>query len=153
MPGKITFTIKGAREMENLLKQLGPAVARRVGNNALRAAAKPIVDEARRLCPKGRKRVKGKTLSQSIRAELFGTGNNGALLIKIGASRPAGSHAHLLEYGHRIANQYGEWGFQPAQPFLRPAMDARAQAALREMGRVLAKGIDDQARALDKGRR
>lgn len=148
---RITFTIKGAKEMEDLLKKLGPAVSRRVGNNALRAAAKPIVDEARRLAPKG----KTGNLKRSIKAELSGVGDaRDALLIKIGVRRPTGAQAHLIEFGHYAKNQYGgPYGFVSAQPFLRPAMDTRARQALTEMGRVLAKGIEDQAMRLDKGKR
>ena len=151
---RITFTIKGAKEMENLLKQLGPAVARRVGTNALRSAAKIVVDEAKRLAPvgKGKKKIRLKT---AIRAELWGTGkNSSSLLIKVGAARPYGSHAHLLEYGHHSYNQYGgPYTFVAARPFLRPAMDSRAKDALDRLGEVLGNGIDAQAKKLDKGRR
>lgn len=147
----ILYKITGAEELEEWLKALGPTIARRVANNALRAAAKPIVDEARRLCPKDRKRRKGlKTLSQSIRAELTSSGADDAANITIGASRPEGSHSHLIEFGHRIVNQYGEWGFVPPQPFLRPAMDARAAQAIKIMTSAIAKGIEDQARSMAK---
>ena len=153
MPGTITFTIKGAKEMENLLKQLGPAVARRVGSNALRSAAKPVVDEAKRLAPVGKGKKKNR-LKTSIRAELWGTGNSSSLLIKIGAQRPHGSHAHLLEFGHHSYNQHGgPYTFVPARPFLRPAMDSRAKDAIDRLGEVLGNGIDSQAQKLDKGRR
>lgn len=152
MVGKIIFQIRGAKEMENLLKQLGPRVAQRVGNNALRAAAKPIVDEAKRLAPR-RKRGKVGKLQRLIRSELVGSVARNTLEIVIGVARPRGSIAHLLEFGHVGKNQYGVWGYVRAYPFLRPAMDTRAHQALWIMGRVLASGIDAQVRALDKGRK
>lgn len=149
---KITFSIQGAKEMQNLLAQLGPRVARRVGGNAVRAAAKPIVDEAKRLCPRG-ERTKGRTpLWRSIAAELTAE-NDYSLTAKIGARRPAGSHAHLIEFGHLVYNQYGgPWATTAARPFLRPAMDTQAANAMKRMGEVLGSGIDREAKKLDQGR-
>jgi hypothetical protein len=71
------------------------------------------------------------------------------VLIKIGVARPWGSIAHLLEFGHLSKNQFGgPYGFVAPVPFLRPAMDTRRAQALNEIGRILAKGINDNVNAL-----
>ena len=135
MPGKITFEIKGAKEMENLLKQLGPRLASRAGDRALRAAAKPIVAEAKRLVP-----VLTGALRRSITAQ---TSRKGAKkdqrLILIGFRAPVSRRAHFTEFGT---------SHSAAHPFMRPALDSKVPDALREMELVLARGIVTEVSAL-----
>lgn len=137
MPGKITFEIKGAREMENLLKQLGPRLASRVGDRALRAAAKPIVAEAKRLVP-----VKTGGLRRSITAV---TSRKGARkdqrIILIGFRPPASRRAHFTEFGTVHSSP---------RPFMRPALDSQVRNALMQMELVLARGIASEAAGLRK---
>lgn len=136
---QITFKIRGAREMENLLKQLGPTVARRVASKALLAAAKPVVTEAKRLVPVLSGDLKRSLTSQSVR----GGETSSRKAVNIG-SRGFGWRAHFLEFGTKHAAPH---------PFIRPAMDTRARQALFEMGRVLAVGIETEARKLGTRRR
>lgn len=116
--------------MEALLKDLGPKVASRLGDKALRAAAKPIVKDAKRLAPR-----RTGVLRRSIVA-VKGKDKGGAYAatrtVLIGFKKPASSYAHLVEFGTLHS---------AAQPFIRPAMDARAQDALNEMVEVLSKGL------------
>lgn len=129
MPGKVTFELKGGKEMEALLKDLGPKIASRLGDKALRAAAKPIVREAKRLVP-----VRTGELRKSIVAVASKRGRQAdERLVEIGFKPPASRRAHFIEYGTSRA---------AAHPFIRPAMDARASEALNEMVTALAIGIE-----------
>jgi len=141
MPGVVNFQIRGAKEMEALLKQLGPQVAARVGDQALRAGAKPIVDEAKRLVPVGRTG----NLRDSIIAQKQRRAGDDERVILIGFDKDApgspSSRAHLTEFGT---------AHSAAKPFMRPAMDSQAQNALDEMGKVIARGLAREARKLAK---
>jgi HK97 gp10 family phage protein len=137
MPNRISFEIKGAREMENLLKQLGPRPAAVAGDAALRAAAKPIIAEAKRLVPK-----RTKALMRSITAAPNTRKRRpGEREYFIGFKRPISARAHLTEFGTSRS---------PASPFMRPAMDTRARQALLEMGRILGVSIEKEAEKLLK---
>jgi HK97 gp10 family phage protein len=145
---KIIVKIEGALEMERAMKELGVRIARNVSNNALRAAAKPIVDEAKRLAPRSKRKAKGR-IAPKIKAQLVKADAPDKVEIRIGVGRPWGSIAHLLEFGHLSKNQFGgPYGFVAPVPFLRPAIDTRRAQAINEMGRVLAKGINDNINAL-----
>ncbi len=137
MPGVIEFKITGAKEMERLLKELGPNVASRVGDKALRAGAKPIVAEAKRLVPVKTGALR-KAITVAVQRRRKGPGER---VVLIGFKRPESRRAHLTEFGTVNA---------PAQPFLRPALDSKAGEALNEVGRVLGKGITDEALKLAK---
>lgn len=131
--------------MENLLRQLGPRPANRSGDKALRAAAKPIIETAKLLAPVKtgalRKSITYKP-NTSVRSQKSGERSG-----LIGIRKPAGSHAHLLEFGHMAPN-----GTHVApRPFMRPAFDANYEAALNELGRVLGDAIEKEALALKKG--
>ena len=134
---QVDFDIKGAAEMERLLKELGPQVASKVGDQSLRAAAKPIVAEAKRLV-----HVRTGKLRDSITAvvERKRKGANERVVL-IGFKPPVSRRAHLEEFGTSK---------QAAHPFMRPALDAKAGEALNEMGRVMAKGITREAEKLAK---
>jgi hypothetical protein len=47
MPGAVKFEIKGAAELERAMKEYGPRFTNNVSGRALRASAKPIVQQAR----------------------------------------------------------------------------------------------------------
>jgi HK97 gp10 family phage protein len=134
---KTDFSIRGAKEMERLLKELGPNLAAKVGDQALRAGAKPIIEEAKRLVP-----VKSGALRDSITVATERKRNaDNQRMVLIGFKKPHSRRAHLTEFGtvHSVA-----------KPFMRPALDGKAGEALNEMGRVLAKGIEREAKKLAK---
>lgn len=137
MAGQVEFRIEGAKEMERVLKQLGPNVAARVGDAALRAGAKPIVEEAKRLAP-----ARSGELRDNIKAQIERRRKgDDERVILIGFDKSVSYRAHFVEFGTSK---------MPAKPFMRPAMDAMAGEALSEMGRVLARGITREARKLAK---
>lgn len=128
MVGQITFEIRGAKEMENLLKELGPRVAGRIGDRALKAAAKIIIREAKRLVP-----IRTGSLKRSIVGVSSGRGRAAnQRLVQIGFRKPVSRRAHLTEFGTRHSS---------AKPFMRPALDSQHSAALTAMVEVLADGI------------
>jgi HK97 gp10 family phage protein len=131
MVGKIKFTIKGGKELDSSLRELGPRVASRGGDKALRAAARVIVREAKRLVP-----VRTGDLKRSITytPSTKGRGSNERLVL-IGFKPPVSRRAHFTEYGTVKSS---------AKPFMRPAMDARAQDALNVMAEILALFIESR---------
>lgn len=123
-----------------LLKALGPRVARKIGDRALRAAARPIVNEAKRLV-----RLRTGELRRSLTVRTSKRANRsestrGVII----ASAGLGWRAGFLEFGTAKARAF---------PFLRPAMDSKSAEALTAMGRILGDGIDKEAQALDRGRK
>lgn len=133
-----TFSIKGAKEMEALLKVLGPNVARRVGQQAALAGAKVIAAEAKRLVPVRTGELQASIVAVADKENDKWQERVGAV---IGFLKPASWRAHFTEFG--TSNS-------AAHPFVRPAMDARAGDALDAMGKVMAKGIDREATKLAK---
>jgi len=136
MAQTVKFNIRGAKEMERVLKKLGPQTAARVGDKSLRAGAKVIVDEAKRLAP-----VLYGDLRKSIAVGPGKSSDPGERVVLIGFKRPESAIAHLVEFGT---------AHSPAQPFMRPAMDTRAGEALDAMGEIMAKGITAEAAKLAK---
>lgn len=137
MPGTVNFKIEGAKEMERLLKELGPRVAITVADKALRAGAKPIVQEAKRLV---RKRTRD--LEKSITAVIDRRHQKpNERQILLGYRQPTSRRAHFEEFGR---------AGQPAHPHMRPAMDAKVGEALNEIGREMSVGITREAKILAK---
>jgi len=137
MAGIIDFDIKGAADMERVLKALGPNVASRVGDQSLRAGAKVIVAEAKRLVPKDSGDLRDSIVTETERKNK----DDNERVVLIGFKQPTSGRAHLTEFGTKNA---------AAKPFMRPAMDNKAGEALNEMGRVMAQGLTREARKLAK---
>jgi HK97 gp10 family phage protein len=132
----------GAGELEDALRTLEPKVAKRVGGRALKAAGELIADQARTRVP-----VASGRLEDSITVALT-TAKSGERKGVIGFKKGHGSRiAHLIEYGHMTVDK--RW--IPPQPFIRPAIDDRAEDAIALMGGILWKGIEAEARK--KGKR
>lgn len=138
MPGQIITEIRGAEELTRLLLQLGPRVARKLGDKALRAGARPILAEAKRLV-----HVDSGDLRRSLTVRVAKIGDEDTKGVVIG-SAGLGWRAHFLEFGtSRLA----------AYPFLRPAADNKKKEAIDTMIRVLGEGIDKEVKALHPGAR
>lgn len=132
----IKFRISGAREMERVLKQLGPIIARRAGQKATMAAAKVIAAEARRLVPVRTGELKNAIIVLPVKSR-----EEREVHTIVGFQRPTAARAHLTEFGT---------AHSAASPFLRPALDSKVQQALDAMGRELARGIEREAKKLAK---
>ena len=135
MPGNIDFKIEGAREMEKLLFALGPAATKRVGRQTLRAGAKPVIDEAKRLIPVETGKLRDALAVRVLKPDAEG------ITAELGALQPTSRRLHLIEFGTQHS---------AARPFFRPAMDSKKREALDGMGNVMAKGIEREAKKLVK---
>lgn len=127
---QVTVKMEGAAEIERALRELGPQIANRLGVRALRKAARVFIKEMRRLVPR-----RTRALSKSIVAVRGRDEPGGRKVFRIAFKRPASRYAHLVEFGTRHS---------AAKPFIRPAMDSQAQAAVDAMAFDLSKGIAQQ---------
>lgn len=128
---KVKFKLEGLSELEAVLKDLAPQVASRAADGALRKAVQPIIDEAKRLVP-----VDQGDLRDSITSSPPKRQREGARERLIGFKPPVSRRAHLTEFGTSK---------QPAQPFMRPALDAKAGEALEVMRDALARATATMA--------
>jgi HK97 gp10 family phage protein len=130
----VTFKIEGARAMEDLLKQLGPRAARKLGTAAARAGLRPIAAEAKRLVP-----VRSGALKRAIVVVAGKPASETQRTAVLGFKPPESRRAHLTEFGT---------AHSAAHPFVRPALDGQKAQALEAMGQSLADGITREAEKL-----
>jgi HK97 gp10 family phage protein len=123
MKTELKFT--GGPELEKALKDLGGQIAGRLGTNAVRAGARVIAASAKRNAP-----VLTGALKKSIRVFDEPDKPKGERVAYIGSRL---FYARFVEFGtsHTQAN-----------PFLRPALDESAQAALDKLAENLSQGIE-----------
>jgi HK97 gp10 family phage protein len=119
---------KGFAELDRKLAQLPAEIAFGPLSDAVQAGAKFIEDEARRRAP----RDKG-DLAKSIGTQMGRRGRSGDPEAKIGPNRREQKVGRFQEFGT---------AHNAAQPFLRPALDSRAQTALDVMRKSLAIALD-----------
>lgn len=165
---KVEFKIEGAKELDDLLKQLPGRVAGRVAANSLRSGARIIRDEAKRQVP-----VDTGDLQKSIKVLTGRTAKRDSRIVHVGVFGKDSRLAHLVEFGtaaHRIATKtkqvlaflvgysrvYARSVQHPGakeKPFLRPAADAKVGEVVAEIGRVIGDGIEREAVKLAGSRR
>lgn len=153
-----SLRLSGFRELDQKLGQLGEEVARRIVFQAVREGADLIRDEARARVPKD----SGVT-ARNIRTRMSRR-SKGAVEARIGTTKRAW-YARLVEHGtapHKItakhakvlANKatgrfFGKTVKHPGtapRPFLRPALEARADQAIVKIGRAIWWGITTHTR-------
>ena len=141
--------IKGGAELNKFLQQLPAKMEANVLRSAMRAGANVIKDEAKANVP-----VASGLLRDGLKVST--SSRRGKVTAKVKAT---GKHAHIapwLEYGtaaHRIvAKGKGMYfggkvvrsvehpGISP-RPFLRPALDSRAQQAVVAVGNAIKKRL------------
>lgn len=128
--------IVGAAELEWALKKLGEKIGNKVLDAALRAGARPIVKEAKRLVP-----VRSGELKRSItvRKATKRQRRRGFGEIFIGFRGEVSRRAHLSEFGTVHSR---------ADPFMRPALDAKAQEAIDIVGKQIGSRVEKAAAEL-----
>ncbi|MGY2133651.1 HK97-gp10 family putative phage morphogenesis protein [Hymenobacter sp. HD11105] len=157
---KNSFQFKGFKELGQVLDALPGRLGPQTVLGILKKGAKPMVEEARRLASNAD--VTG-DLTRSIGA-INGRGRGKGMQVYVGPRRGGGFkgyHGHLLEYGtapHRIkpingkALSYGGSAYAgvnhpgtAAQPFMRPAFDAKngqtVQIIKDEVAEIIATGF------------
>lgn len=149
--------VKGLDQLQALLDSLAPKIERNILRGALRAGANVVKTEAKAMCPvgppsaSGAKRYKlyAGALRDSIRVSVKAKGGRVTASVKAGGKLKNGAdvfYAHIVERGavaHEIKAKSG--GFlaigggiyrkvdhpgMKAKPFMRPALDGRAQDAV-----------------------
>lgn len=149
------INVSGLVELQKMLDELPAKIEANVVRGGLRAAAKVVVDEAKRLCPidhPSTEAVKqGATageLQRSIR--ISGRLSKGRIIYLVKAGNAKAFYAHMVEYGtarHLIKPKSsgsalffggfarGEVQHPGAQkkPFMRPAIDGKAEEAINTM--------------------
>lgn len=139
-----TFHVKGMAQLGKALAALGLKIEKNVMRGALRAGAVPIRDEARKNAAKATGALaKGLKVSTNVQrgtvyAKLRTSGKHGyiAHFIEFGTSRHiiagrnGGTLSIPLEGGGRIRVRSVEHPGSRAIPFMRPAIDTQANAAV-----------------------
>lgn len=128
--------IRGLAEIQAVLSKLPARIEQRVIENALTAGGRVIVKEAKRRVPVDSGKLRDSlTVGRTTRRR----GSRMKGTVYIGPRSKVGAHAHLVEFGTPHA---------PAQPFLRPALDERAQDAIKKIAERLGKGLEREAEKL-----
>ena len=81
----------------------------------------------------GRVPVRSGNLKKSIRAKY----DSDQLGADVGPTRPGGSHAHLVEFGHRLVINGQSKGHVPAKPFITPAAEEERPKYVDEMKQAI----------------
>lgn len=147
MANSFKFVTEGFDDIDKVLAALPGKFGPQVLTKTLRKAAKPLVDEAKKLVP-----VDKGELKKSIGVEQSKVAGN-YVGVQAGPRRGmfAGYHAHLVEYGtgprkldKPITLKIGsKWvtithtGSMPAHPFMRPAYDAKIGQVQEEVKKEL----------------
>ena len=146
---EMTFSLRGAKELERALMRLPKAMGKTVLRAALKKAAEPVRAAAEANAPVGRTgRFKKSFAIKSTLSKRQRRGraklSRGGVIMYVGSTDPK---AHLLEFGTVKMR---------ARPTLRPAWDAnkhRVLASLRvEVWRALAKAARRLARRAESGK-
>lgn len=149
MAERTSITLKGAKDLERVLKALPEKMAQRALFSGLNFASKPMLDEMKRLVHvraggaiksftggKGRRPGLLKASLRRRRAKSSGGGKTTAT-IEVGSFGVF--YAHLEEYGTKHS---------PAHPFIRPAFDKHARETIDRMGTQLGKRVEKEAEKL-----
>lgn len=158
---KVRARIEGLKELKAGLEQFKKSTQAGVLSRALRKAAKPMADEARKLAPKNTHELE-KSIGISVVKTNAGKAAYAAAM-KAGANRAEAADAA------RTANQaaagqgakatvlvgtplwrahFPEFGThtQPAHPYLTPAFHAHRNGVVKDLGQTLRKEIEATAK-------
>jgi len=164
MSDLLSTRIKGGAEFEAFIDQFPDKMIRNVMRGAQRAGAAPIRDEAKRLAPK---RTGGLAKAIKTSSPKVGDGYVTVSIKLYPASK--GGHEHwflglIYEYGSRgytgelrggnrrrsnkmksdgstFYGKYPDIAARPAEPFMRPALDAMAGVAINAIGEYSARRL------------
>ena len=138
-----TVKVSGLSGIEDALRALAdPAAAKRTGQRALKIAAKPIAEMAQRLAPEDEGDLK-QSIKVGNAVKGYRTRGNKDLTetfvgIDEGINRRLHIYAEVKEFGNPERNE-------PAQPYMRPAMDAELPKVLDTVGPILWEEISKAA--------
>jgi HK97 gp10 family phage protein len=153
------FQIQGLADLERKISELPQKLARNVMRGALRAGANTLRAEARAKVP-----VDSGALRQSIRVSARLRGTKATARVTAGGRARKGDafYAHMVEFGtqaHKISanmkralvingqlvrGEISHPGARP-RPFMRPALDAKAQQAIEDVARYIRERLAKEA--------
>lgn len=160
------INVKGLAELQALLDSLPLKIEVNVVRGALRAGAKIIADEAKRLCPVSapspanakRYGATAGALRDSIRVSM--RSHRGRIRATIKAGNKIAYYAHMVEYGTArhwikpknrkslfIAGLFKEVVNHPGaekHPFMRPAIDGKVEEAVQAVADYMKNRIDKE---------
>lgn len=137
-----TIKLEGWEELKQALDRIDDLLTGKVKIEALKAAARVVASEARRLCPEGDyAHNRGAIpLHETINVRLRDYGQRG--LAVIGPVYPAGAHGYLVEYGHAEVLWGKATGRRvPPKPFMRPAFEGTKREQQAVMESVVARNL------------
>jgi len=128
-------------ELESILNNLHNEIKLKVTRLAVAAGARIIRDSAKSLAPFNPYRSSGVHLKDAIVISRIRSTNDVHIIGTRSKGKKAAPHAHLLEFGTVKMSP---------QPFLRPASEVSAEAAINEIIKKLEKGVIREAKKLAK---
>jgi HK97 gp10 family phage protein len=144
--------LKGGKEIQDFLNTLAPKLEQNIMRGALRAGAKVILDEAKQNVP-----VSSGDLRDSLRVST--SSKKGRVTASVKAGNKKVFYSRFIEFGvaaHTITSKTGYLSFlgnayksvehpglQP-KPFLRPALDSKANEAINAVGDYIGKRLNKQ---------
>lgn len=137
MAGQAEVKITGAKELDKVLSLLPKRLQRKVLLQALRAGAKPMLDDARNGIP-----VKSGMTKKDLKIRAVPAKESGAPAVAIGGSNAKSGRAYITRFLELGTSK------MPAHPFLRPAFDNNAEQTLNIVGKELGRRIEDEAEKL-----
>lgn len=155
--------IEGLADLHKLLQELPAKLEANVLRGGMRAGAKVIEQEARRLAPVGTGNGSG-DLRASVRASVRSRNGKVEATIKAGGKKAwyarlveFGTAAHLIRPKNRkslffagLAREQVNHPGAKKKPFMRPALDSRAQQAMQTLADYLRNRLPKEFRKLGK---
>ena len=149
--------VNGLAELQKMLDELPAKIEANVVRGGLRAGAKELQDEAKRLCPLGgsdgplRKGESPGDLRDSVRISM--RSRRGRVTATIKAGNKKAFYAHMVDFGtarHLIkpknrkslffaglAKELIDHPGAKKKPFMRPAIDGKAETAIETMAEYI----------------
>lgn len=124
----------GHIEIERMLNQLPEATAKKITVNALKAGGRVLVKGMKQRAPKKTGRL---AASPTVSSAAKATKNQANAVV--GFKKPVSRRVHLTEYGTERSR---------AEPFIRPTIEQDGPAAIKQIGELLGRGIEREARKL-----
>lgn len=124
------------------LEKLTENLQKNILIGAVRAGAKPLVDEARTNVPERTKRLK-----KSIGIVRRRTNNKKIIKFSVTPIRGGkndGWYAHLVEYGHNIVKNGKVVGYAKPNPFMRKTYENQSDESIKATREYLSKRIDKE---------
>jgi HK97 gp10 family phage protein len=129
--------VKGLDEVLRKFRALPERIQKNVVVGAVRAGAKPIIKEAKARAPKGATGELAKSIGLVRRKEKDRSIIRFSITPRI--KKPHGFLGHFKEFGTSK---------EPAHPFMRPAMDAKADETIRSATDYMAKRTEKEIKKL-----